>query len=178
MPAIISYISPFSSGANFLGANKNGPIFDNENGTGRCARVCVWIGPMRPADTGEREKEGHSISPLPRNFFKFLYFSGLGGFLNIWAHLTTRFFEGWASFSPFDKLRAGLSANSQPDRYVYPTSGRCWRWRPSFLIQAFEFRERHPAMAGSESRPQLLPNVIMKGGSQCVKEKQFPFPKH
>ena len=38
----------------FLAANKNGPIFANENGTGSCARDCVWTGPTGASDRGRR----------------------------------------------------------------------------------------------------------------------------
>jgi hypothetical protein len=61
--------------------------------------------------------------PLVKNFFNRCYYSLLRCHPGDWAHLTTRYFEGSASFSSFDKLRTSFSANSQPDRYVYPTSG-------------------------------------------------------
>jgi hypothetical protein len=44
--------------------------------------------------------------PPVKNFFKYYYFNRLNGYSNIWAHLTTRYFEGSASFSPFGELTA------------------------------------------------------------------------
>jgi hypothetical protein len=72
-----------------------------------------------------REKRilGTFYIPLVKNFFNRCYYSLLRCHPGDWAHLTTRYFEGSASFSSFDKLRTSFSANSQPDRYVYPTSG-------------------------------------------------------
>jgi hypothetical protein len=56
--------------------------------------------------SNEKGGTGTFYIPLVKNFFKCYYFNRLNGYSNIWAHLTTRYFEGSASFSPFGELTA------------------------------------------------------------------------
>jgi hypothetical protein len=44
--------------------------------------------------------------PLVKNFFNRCYYRLLRCHPGDWAHLTTRYFEGSASFSPFGELTA------------------------------------------------------------------------
>jgi len=44
--------------------------------------------------------------PLVKNFFNRCYYSLLRFHPGDWAHFTTRYFEGSASFSPFGELTA------------------------------------------------------------------------
>jgi hypothetical protein len=67
-----------------------------------------------PSGVFSRGNLGTFYIPLVKNFFNRCYYSLLRCHPGDWAHLTTRYFEGSASFSSFDKLRTSFSANSQP----------------------------------------------------------------